>query len=154
MFLSLSAHFGLPKSDGVNTQNNEFATVQYFMDYLLDGIRKMREYLVGDGSGSGKEVIGALMPWRLCPALSRPTVAEVACRLLSVPAHAVNMERIWSAMGMANTPLRSRLDTGGLTAMMHMSLRMRAELSSSTVPREVVEPSNSVKPLAADGDAA
>jgi len=55
--------------------------------------------------------------WQLCSTFAVTTLSEVAKRLLSNPAHAAEMERVWSQMGAAHTPIRNRLNTDLLTDM-------------------------------------
>lgn len=86
----------------------------------------------------------------------------MTCRLLSIPAHAAELERVWSGMGLANTPTSSRLDPGRLTKMTKIACRMRAEVAAAATTRSTVVPGSSMQrdaggadergaPVAADG---
>ncbi|KAK1859534.1 hypothetical protein I4F81_002129 [Pyropia yezoensis] len=79
-------------------------------------------------------------------------LAEVACRLMSMPAHAAELERVWSGIGLANTPTRSRFDTGRLTKMTKMSLRMRAEVAAAATTRSKVVPGSRMQRDAGGAD--
>lgn len=151
MFLGLASRFGLPRSSAATAEHDACATVQAFMAYLVGGPQSVMSSNMGSGLGTTGRVC-AVLSWRLCPTFAGTVLAEVACRLLSMPAHAAELERVWSGMGLANTPTRSRLDTGRLTKMTKIALRMRAEVAAAATTRLTVVPGSRMQRDAGGAD--
>lgn len=143
MFLTLDSRLGLPRLGALTAEHDDCATVQTLILYLVEGPSPVLA-LHSASASKGKDRVGAVLSWRVCPSLAGTPFAEVACRLLPVPAHAAELESVWYGMGLSNTPIRSRLDTGRLTAMTKVALRMRAEIAETKRTRAVVVPGSKI----------
>jgi len=140
LFLALARRFGPPEDKTVSTDacDETFKTVAAFSRYLEGGSKELLMY--NDQSG-GAERIGAVHMWQLCSTFAGTALSEVAKRLLSIPAHAAEMERVWSQMGAANSPVRNRLTTDRLTDMTRVVVHMHSETEAGKLaPRETFEP--------------
>ena len=109
------------------------------LGYVGDSPHSLLAFNLGSPT-AGNERVAAMVMWRLTSAFEGSVVADVALRLLSVPAHAAELEWVWSGMGLANMPLRNRLDTDRLTDMTKVVLQMRAALAKEAAPRQTVSP--------------
>ena len=130
MFLALASRFGLPRRnrDAATTEDVACRTAQLFLGDVGNGPHSLLAFNLGSPT-AGNDRVAAMVMWRLTSALEGSVVADVALHLFSVPAHAAELERVWSGMGLANTPLRNRLDTDRLTDMTKVVLQMRAALA-------------------------
>jgi len=130
MFLALESRFGLPRCnrDAATTEDVACRTAQLFLGDVGNGPHSLLAFNLGSPT-AGNDRVAAMVMWRLTSALEGSVVADVALHLFSVPAHAAELERVWSGMGLANTPLRNRLDTDRLTDMTKVVLQMRAALA-------------------------
>ena len=81
----------------------------------------------GGGGGGGRVRVAAMVMWSLCPEYKGTVLQQVALRLLAVSCHAAELERVWSAMGLANSTTRSQLGTKRLTDMTRVVLHLRAQ---------------------------
>jgi len=133
MFLALESRSGVPRCNGDEADR----TAQLFIGYVGDGPHSLLAFNLGSPT-AGNDCVGAMVMWRLTSAFEGSVVADVALRLLSVPSHAAELERVWSGMGLANTPLRNRLDTDRLTDMTKVVLQMRAALAKEAAPHQMV----------------
>ena len=88
----------------------------------------------------GRTRISAVRMWRLCQTFSSTLLPKVAQRLLSVSARAAELERVWSGMALANTPIRNRLSTDKLTAMTQIKIHLRTQLEVDAKPRRTYQP--------------
>jgi len=88
----------------------------------------------------GRTRISAVRMWRLCQTFSSTLLHKVAQRLLSVSARAAELERVWSGMALANTPIRNRLSTDKLTAMTQIKIHLRTQLEVDAKPRRTYQP--------------
>jgi len=97
--------------------------VAAFSSYLDGGSKGL---LIYNDQSDGAERIGAVHMWQLCSTFAVTILSEVTKRLLSNPAHAAEMERVWSQMGAASTPIRNRINTDLLTDMTRVVLYMHS----------------------------
>jgi len=81
----------------------------------------------GGGGGCGCARVAAMVMLSLCPEYKGTVLQQVALLLLAVSCHAAELERGWSAMGMANSTMRSQLGTKRLTDMTRVALHLRAQ---------------------------
>ena len=140
LFLALAARFGLHGQGLTDTAAAAVAaanTIQALSTYLDGGDTALLAFNLPP---DGRIRITAVRMWRLCQAFSSSLLPQVAQRLLSVPAHAAELERVWSGMALANTPIRNRLSTEKLTAMTQINIHLRAQLEVDARPRQTYQP--------------
>jgi len=140
LFLSLAARFGLPgeyPNDKVAADVAAASTIQAFSTCLDGGNNALLAFKLAP---DGRHRITAVRMWRLCQEFSSSLLPKVAQRLLSVPAHAAELERVRSGMALANTPIRYRLSTDKLTATTQINIHLRAQLDVAAGARLTYQP--------------
>jgi len=148
LFLGLAFRFGaLPQGSGQGElqQNRRRQAVAGVVKYLADGPDTLLLFdpkgglvvnnangggvgCAGGGGGDGdRDRVAALVMWSLCPEYKGTVLQQVALRLFAGSCHAAELERVWSAMGLANSTTRSQLGTKRLTDMTRVALHLRAQ---------------------------
>ena len=151
LFLSLAARFGLPKAGDIPAEKESaeaVKTVQAFSAYLGGG---NKDLLAFDFPPGGGPRIAAVGMWQMATKFRGTILHAVARWLLSVPALAAEMERVWSGMGLANTPIRNRINTDRLTTMTKVVVHMRAVAAAARRPRVTYAPGSLVGETLAAG---
>ena len=130
-FLALVTRFGLDGAaaarGGEATPAGDDAacrTVSGIMEYPLADPKSLTMYAAVPERPSH---VAAIAMWRMASAYSGSVLPDVARRLLSVPAHAAELERVWSCMGVANSPLSNRMDVSRLKDITQVGFHMREQ---------------------------
>jgi len=90
-----------------------------------------------------------MVMWSLCAEYKDTVLQQVALSLFAVCCHAAELERVWSAMGLANATTRSELGTKRLTDMTRVALHLRAH--NVKVKKQTFQP-GSILETAVDED--
>lgn len=139
-FLALAELFELRGQGLTDTAAADVAaasTIQALSTYLDGGDKALLAFNLPP---DGHTRITAVRMWRLFQAFSSSLLPQVAQWLLSVPAHAAELERVWSGMAPANTPIRNCLSTDKLTAMTQINIHLRPQLEVDATPRRTYQP--------------
>ena len=138
-FMALCLRLGLPTEGNINQNPNALAeTIQTAMDYFDGGPRPLLDLKLGTVPGTHK--VEAVARWARSVDHAGTALPVVAQPLLSISAHAAELERIWSAMGLAKTKLRSRLDMGRLRKMTRVCMQMREAVASKSRTGQLILP--------------
>ena len=133
-FVRLAARFGTLQGEQSAAVTRR--AIAALVKYLADGPDSL---LLFNPNGTTARIPAVVM-WAMCSEFNGTALQQVAQRLLSVCCHAAEMERVWSGMGLANTPARSRLDVARLTSMTRVMLHLRAEHAKDKSAREAFTP--------------
>jgi len=138
-FLSLARRLSLPAVSAAasDREQNDMRTVQAMVVYLTQqGPSLVVGPLVGQAN-AGRNT--AISRWAVCLDFGDTALPEVARRLLSTPAHAAELERVWSSMGLIGTNMRTRLTTTRLEMMKVVNMGLRASLAVDNPEKSVYQ---------------
>lgn len=128
-FLSLARLLSLPavSTAASDREQKDMRTVQAMVVYLTQqGPSLVVGPLVGQAN-AGRNT--AIARWAVCLDFGDTALPEVTRLLLSTPAHAADLERVWSSMGLISTNMRKRLTTTRLEMMTVVNMGLRALLA-------------------------
>jgi len=130
--MALGMRFNLPARADGDDYNRKVAvveTTEAAMEYLEDGPGALLQTKICHPASSEHQN-EAVARWAACSEYAGTALVEIAKRILAHPAHAAELERVWSTMELINTDTRSRLDMERLKKMSRVAMYEREQAAA------------------------